>query len=292
MVTMTTVTPTTSAPTRPVLRWHGGKYILAPWIISHFPRHRIYVEPYGGAASVLLRKPRAYAEVYNDLNAEVVNLFRILRDATQAPELERFLRLTPFARDEFARAWEPTDEPIEQARRLVIRCFMGFASAAFNSDLPTGFRANANRNGTTPAHDWVNYPDALPAIVERLRGVVIENRPALDVIAQHDSAQTLIYCDPPYPHASRKERQIANYGAFEMTDDDHREMALALRSVKGMVVMSGYPCALYDELFGDWERAERKAYADGAQKRTECLWLNPLASKRRSQQSLFAKGAQ
>src|SRR5688500_1471666 len=110
---------------RPVLRWHGGKWRLAPWIIGHFPQHRIYVEPFGGAASVLLRKPRSYAEIYNELDGEVVNLFRVLRSA-DAHELVRRLELTPFARDEFVGAHDDTDDPIEAARQLVVRSFMGF----------------------------------------------------------------------------------------------------------------------------------------------------------------------
>ena len=92
-------------PTRPVLRWHGGKWLLAPWIIGHFSEHRVYVEPFGGAGSVLMRKPRCYAEVWNDLDGEVVNLFRVLRSA-RAQELVDVIRLTPFARDEFVAAYE------------------------------------------------------------------------------------------------------------------------------------------------------------------------------------------
>jgi DNA adenine methylase len=271
---------------RPVLRWHGGKWLLADWIISHFPRHRIYTEVFGGAGSVLIQKPRSFAEVYNDLNRDVVNLFRVLRDGDQAKKLERLLRLTPFAREEFADAYKPTDDPMEKARRLVVRCYMGFGSAAFNSNHATGFRANSNRTGTTPAHDWANYPDAMAAIVERLKGVIVENRPALDVIKQHDGPETLHYLDPPYVHATRKNRQSGNYGDLEMTDDDHRKLAGALRSVSGMVVLSGYPSALYDELYNDWDCIKRAAMADGARKRIECLWLSP-ATKARLHPTLF-----
>ena len=136
---------------RPIVRYHGGKWKLAPWIIGHLPPHRVYVEPFGGGASVLLRKPRSYAEVYNDLDGEMVNLFRMARD--NGRELLELLRLTPFARDEFAKAYEQASEPIEQARRTVIRAFMGFGSNAHNR--PTGFRSNSNRSGTTPARDWM-----------------------------------------------------------------------------------------------------------------------------------------
>lgn len=271
---------------RPVLRYHGGKWLLAPFIISHFPRHRIYTEVYGGAASVLLRKPRSYSEVYNDLDGQVVNLFRVLQRPLMAAELVGLLKLTPFARAEFELAYEPCDEPVESARRLVVRSFMGFGSAAHNSNHGTGFRACSNRSGTTPARDWAHYPDALAAIVARLRGVLIESRPALQALGDHDAPDVCHYVDPPYVHATRKERQQQNY-RHEMDDDDHRELSEVLHGLAGMVVLSGYPSALYDELYGSWRRVDRAAHADGARKRTESLWFNPAATAGLSQGSLL-----
>src|SRR5262245_58814798 len=112
-----------TAPRRPVLRYHGGKWRLAPWIIEHFPEHRIYVEPYGGGASVLLRKSRAFAEVYNDLDGDVVNVFRVLRDRASAAALIRAIELTPWARDEFRLSYRPASDPVERARRTIARAF-------------------------------------------------------------------------------------------------------------------------------------------------------------------------
>lgn len=265
-------------PTRPVIRYHGGKWKLAPWIISHFPTHRVYTEAYGGAASVLMRKPRSYGEVYNDLDGEVINLFRVLQNPISAQRLRELLYLTPFAREEFELVYQRTEDPIERARRLIIVCFMGFGSNGHNNGQRTGFRANSSRSGTTPAHDWANYPDALPGVIERLRGVVIESRDAIKLIEQHDSAETLHYVDPPYVHSTRSGRHQHDY-RHEMTDDDHRRLAGALRAGKGMVVLSGYPCDLYDvELYPDWQRVERRHMADGARARTEVLWINPAAA--------------
>lgn len=266
-------------PKRPVLRYHGGKWKLAPWIIEHLPPHRVYTEAYGGAASVLIRKERAYGEVYNDLDGEIVNLFRILQDPASAARLRDLLYLTPFARQEFELVYTPSDDPIERARRMVIVCYMGFGSNGHNTSTRTGFRANSNRSGTTPAHDWANYPGELPAIIERLRGVVIENRDALKVIDAHDGEATLHYVDPPYVHSTRdRDGQRQRDYRHEMKDDDHRRLAAALRGGKGMVVLSGYPCDLYDrELFPDWRRVERPHMADGARPRTEVLWLNAAA---------------
>jgi DNA adenine methylase len=272
-------------PKRPVLRYHGGKWKLAPWIISHFPPHRIYTEAFGGGASVLLRKSRAYGEIYNDLDGEVVTLFRVLRES--GDELVRRLRLTPFARAEFDLSYERSADPVEQARRTVVRSFMGFGSDSA-SGIKSGFRANSNRSGTTPAHDWASYPDKLAAAIDRLRGVVIENRDATTLIPAHDAPDTLHYVDPPYPHATRT---VAGKGyRHEMTDDDHRALAEVLHRVEGMVVLSGYPCDLYDvELYPDWHRVTRAAHADGARKRTEVLWLNPAAAKgTKKQPDIFA----
>lgn len=259
------------------MRYQGGKWRLAPWIIEHFPPHRCYVEPYGGAASVLLRKPRSYAEIYNDASGEVVNVFRVLRDPAMAAELERRIRLTPFARDEFRQCTtenvEAQEDPVERARMTVFRAFAGFGSASANLAYSTGFRANSNRSGTTPAHDWAHYPDEVRGFVERLSGVVIENMPAIHVMRQHDGPETLHYVDPPYVHSTRGVRQLKNYGVHEMSDDDHRELAACLHGLRGMVILSGYQSDLYDELYADWIRVDRAHWADGARRRIESLWM-------------------
>jgi DNA adenine methylase len=264
--------------TRPVLRYHGGKWKLATWTISHFPAHRVYVEPFGGAASVLLRKDRSYAEIYNDLDGEIVNLFRVLRDPSQSLELIRVVRLTPYARTEFELSYLTDGNPIEQARRTLLRYAAGFASGA-QLCYQTGFRNNVTRPHSTPADNWRDFPDAIPGIVERLRGVVIENRPALELIAQMDGEGTLFYLDPPYVYGTRNSRNAGKTYRHEMDDDAHRDLAVLARSVRGMVVISGYPCELYDrELYSDWGRVERETRADGARERVEVLWLSPKTS--------------
>lgn len=273
---------TVNEPRRPVLRWHGGKWLLAPWIVSHFPKHQVYVEPFGGAASVLLRKPRSYAEIYNDLDGDVVNLFRVLR-SDDGPRLIEQIGMTPFARQEFVGAYKPTEDPVERARRLVIRSFMGFGSDGHNVEIKTGFRAASNRLGTTPAHDWVNLPEAIERIIQRIQGVVVENRPALDVMLQHDSAETLHYVDPPYmpeTRSNKSRRGKIRYHAYahEMSAEDHVGLLAGLGLLKGMVILSGYPNALYDDRLQGWMRTEREALADGARKRIEVLWINPAAA--------------
>lgn len=261
--------------TRPVVRWHGGKWKLAPWIISYFPKHRIYVEPFGGGASVLLRKERSYAEVYNDLDDAVVNLFRVLR-SDESDRLVRALKLTPFSRKEFIDAYDTSDDPVEWARQLIIRSFMGFGSNGHSRI--TGFRANSNRSGTTPAHDWANYASAIEGIIERLSGVVIEHRDACDVMAAHDGPQTLHYVDPPYVFETRADLQ-KDY-AHELSDSDHLKLLDFVRGLAGKVIISGYPSEIYDGALASWSRIERPAFADGARPRTEVLWMNFLPTVR------------
>lgn len=271
-----------SIPRRPALRYHGGKWKLASWILGYFPPHRVYVESYGGGASVLLQKPRAYAEVYNDLAGEIVNVFRVLRNPTQARELQRLIELTPFAREEFELSYLADGDPIEQARRTIMRSFMGFGSAAHNPDHKTGFRSDSNRSGTTPAHDWLHYPINIPDFTQRLTGVVIENRPALDVIQQYDKPQTLHYVDPPYPLSTRGMRARNKCYQFEITEDDHHELSKLLHQVDGYVVLSSYPSPMYDELYKGWQSIEKQTQGNGntgAMERTEVLWLSPRTSE-------------
>lgn len=266
-----------SQPDRPLLRYHGGKYLLAEWIISHFPAHRIYVEPFGGAGSVLLAKPRTYQDVYNDLDGDLVNLFRVVRE--RGEELATALELTPFSRDEFALAYEPTDLDLERARRIVVRSFMGHGSNSHNR--ATGFRRHSRMSGTSPCTDWRNYPPALVQIIERLQGVVLENRDAFGLMLEQDSEETLFYIDPPYVSSTRDKG--ADY-RFEMNDTQHRDLAKLLKSLSGMVVLSGYRSNLYEELYGEWIQTDRETRADGARKRTETIWLNSACSYALSRQ--------
>jgi DNA adenine methylase len=271
---------------RPALRYHGGKFQLGPWVISHFPRHRVYVEPFGGGGSVLLLKSRAYSEVYNDLDDQLVNFFRVLRDPDQASRLAALLALTPFARGEWKASYAPTDDPVEWARRTLIRSQMGFGSDSVKMNRKTGFRSNTSRRGTTPALDWSRYPEEVPAFVERLKGVLIDQKDAMDLVLEHDGPATLHYVDPPYPHSTRSE--VRGY-SHEMTDDNHRRLAEVLMGLDGFVVLSGYRCDLYDELYQAWERVDRDVIVFRATRRVESLWLSPATVAALDRESFFGE---
>jgi DNA adenine methylase len=275
---------------RPAMRYHGAKFRIADWVIQHFPPHECYVEPFGGAAGVLLRKPRSYAEVYNDMDGDVVNFFRVLRDPEQRRRLEDACMLTPYAREEFELSWEPACDPVERARRTAIRAQMGFGSAGATKGC-TGLRTDTKRRYSTAQQDWLSYPPALSAAGERFGGVLIENRPAIDVMQQHDGLNTLHFVDPPYVHATRVMRKQGGY-RHEMTDEDHEDLVSALRALQGMVVLCGYENDLYASALADWDMHTTVARISGGRggaTRTEVLWINPActAGLARAQGSLF-----
>jgi len=296
-------------PERPIVRYHGGKWALAEWIISNFPAHRTYVEPFGGGASVLLRKVRSYAEVYNDRWDVIVNVFRVLRDPELAAELKRRILLTPYARTEFeaCEPWEALGQlrlrpfenlgDVEAARQTIFRSFSGFSSASTSADYYTGFRARAggdrgdgSQSQATPAaRDWMHYAAQIDMFTERLRGVLIENRDWRELIPHIDHDEALFYVDPPYLAETRSLKSAMSPYVHEMDERDHRDLAKMLHAVKGMVVLSGYPSRLYDaELYAGWVRREKSGgLADGRGQRTEVLWLNPQAVENCAQQRLF-----
>ncbi len=274
---------------RPALRYHGAKFRLADWVMGFFPAHTCYVEPFGGAAGVLLQKARSYAEVYNDLDGDVVNFFQVLRDPTSRAALIEACALTPYARAEFELAWEAADDPVERARRLAVRAQMGFGSAGATKGV-TGFRIDTKRDYGTAQHLWAEYPAAIAAAGERLTAVLIENRPAIEVMRQHDGADTLHFVDPPYLHSTRVLNRGERYYRHEMSDDQHRELLAALLELQGMVVVCGYPSVMYDEILAGWERHEKDARISagrGTAIRTEVIWLNPACADRLNRVSVI-----
>lgn len=259
---------------RPALRYHGGKWRLAPWIISHFGSHVCYVEPFGGGASVLLRKEPSFIEVYNDINGLVVNFFRVLR--TQPERLIRLIELTPYSRQEFIDSQTDCEDPVELARRFYIWSWQGRGRAGVSE--PGGWRfMSRDTRGKTPVDDWTNNGH-LREIVERLRNVQIESDDALKVIRRYDGSKTLYYIDPPYVQGTRGERWKNSAYLFEYSNEQHIALAGLLRQVSGQVILSGYRSDLYDWLYDGWQRVEHGGQKDNARNRNtvECLWINRL----------------
>lgn len=269
----------------PLLRYHGGKWRLADDIVALMPKHRRYVEPFGGGASVLLRKPRAPAgELYNDLDGEIANLFAVLRNRAQATELGRLVALTPYSRDEFQLAYEPADDPVERARRTLARAYMGFGTDSA-CGAPTGFRVDL-LGDAAPARVWSEVPERIATVASRFAGVIVENRDAIAVISDNDAPDVLFYLDPPYVPSTRSHQSNKRKGyRCEMGEEDHAALLKVLAGLKGLAIVSGYRSDLYDRHLQGWRRIDFAANAHGGLKRTECVWLSPNCEQ--SQGSLF-----
>lgn len=256
--------------------WYGGKYSHLDWLLPQLPACHHFCEPFGGSAAVLLNRPPSPVETYNDIDGEVVNFFRVLR--TQKQELIESIGLTPFSREEFFVACLPPAAKIsdlERARRFFVRARQVRTGLAQTASLGRWANCkNTSRAGMSGVVSrWLGSVHGLPAIADRLLRVQIENRPAADILKLYDDTGTLFYCDPPYAHITRGDAKA--YG-FEMNDDEHRQLAVHLRAVKGLVVVSGYASSLYDELFDGWRviRAPEKFCHSVKSARTEVLWVN------------------
>ncbi|MEH2403788.1 DNA adenine methylase [Nostoc sp.] len=256
--------------------WYGGKFSHLDWLLPLLPDAQHYCEPFGGSAAVLLNRHPSPLETYNDLDGELVNFFRVLRE--QKESLIEAIGLTPFSREEFEIAIsEPTQNlsDIERARRFFIRARQvrtGLAQKA-SSGRWAHCKLTSRAGMAGAVSRWLGSVEDLPGIVQRLLRVQIEHDSAIKVIQRYDSEETLFYCDPPYPHASRGDRQAY---AYEMTDEQHRELSDVLHNIRGKVAISSYQCSLMEELYSDWKciQASTKACHSTKGLRTESLWVN------------------
>lgn len=257
------------------LSYPGGKARMAAQIVERMQPHSIYVEPFCGTAAVLLNKPRVAFEMINDVDREVVTLMRVVRD--QPDELARALALTPYSRQEYKDADPKTaDDDLEIARRTAVRIGQSFAKVGL-ADHTKGWRVSV-RGGRACGLTWADVPDKILQACDRLRGVHIENGPALGLIERYGvEPDGLLYVDPPYVGTTRARAIYAH----EMGDEsDHRALAEALSACKAHVLLSGYHSPLYDEMYEAWPRAEFRAVANhngnsGADvQRVEVLWSN------------------
>ena len=287
-----TVTPLTAQkashrnpPKRPLLRYFGGKWQLRHWIISHFPSLQFYAEPFAGAASVLLAKePASGGEMLNDLNGDLINLFRVMKDESQAQKLREKLKWTPYAHSEWMEARkDSTTNPVTRAQNLLVRSFMSIQVAGTTSS-GSGFRMGnvdlrrVDRSGKKTfrncARDWENWKTELEAIHQRLSQVMIYQRDALDFISLMDSPNCLLYIDPPYHHRTRSQTRYT----VEFTE--HEKLVSRLLDCSAKIIISGYDCQASRPLEeAGWERIEKPYRANmSKRRRTEILWRSPNCS--------------
>lgn len=256
--------------------WYGGKYSHLKWLLPLLIKCHHYCEPFAGSAAVLLNRKPSPVETYNDMDGEVVNFFRVLRNQTS--RLKKAIALTPFSREEFYNAINGEGESLsdlERARRFYIRARQARTGLAQTASL--GRWANCkktSRSGMSGVVSrWLGGVEMLDQIAERLLRVQIENRPGIEIIDLYDDKGTFFYCDPPYPHESRGDSKAYLY---EMTEEEHEDLAESLHKIKGKAAVSGYRCALMDRLYKDWKRhdAPPKRCHSVKKTRQEALWTN------------------
>ena len=248
-----------------VLKYPGSKWRISDWIISHFPEHKVYCEPFFGSGAVFFNKPPSYIESVNDIDGNIVNLFRVCRDFPE--ELARRIELTPFAREEFEDCYERLDDPIEQARRTLVRYHQSFGTSNSNKK---SWRNVQTYGGPRTATMWNYLPGRISEVCERLKEAQIENIDAIELIRRYNDENTLIYCDPPYLQSIRKK----NMYACETPDEYHIKLLEVLKESKSKIVLSGYDNPLYNDALAEWNTGEKQTTAQMGLPRTEKIWFN------------------
>lgn len=254
-----------------VIKYPGAKWGVAPWVISHFPEHRSYLEPFFGSGAALFTKSRSAIETVNDIDGDVVNLFDWIRK--DPARLAHAIRFTPYARDEYDRAWAAQYTETDNFRRAVnfyIRMMMGHGFRTTGEKV--GWKNDVQgREAAYAAKCWAKTPEVIIQAAERLRGVQIENRPAVELIRRFNYQNVLIYADPPYMLGTRQNRKQYRH---EMTDDDHMELLEAIKAHRGPAIISGYDSDLYNRELKGWYKDGRTSFTQTASKRREILWMN------------------
>lgn len=245
---------------RPALDYFGGKWKHANKIIETFPEHKTFVDVFCGAASITLRKPRSKNEIINDVNDELINFFTVLRDRNL--ELRVALEKTPYSRNEYYACRELATDPLEQARRTVVKSWFGIGDSLDNE---TGFRVSLSQSGSTTG-PWLTYVDYLHLYANRLRGVIIEHLDFAECIKRYDKTDTLFYLDPPYVKDTRSKKHAYKH---DWNDDEHVRLLRMLPTIEGRFVLSGYEHESYSLPY------EKKTFSATSQQgeRTEVLWI-------------------
>lgn len=256
-----------------VLKWPGSKWSIGEKIIEMMPKHNIYLEPFFGSGAVFFLKPPCNTEILNDLDGEIVNLFRTIRDDPE--ELAKRIYYTPYSREEYQESYKRNDKDldnIEQARQFLIRSNMARAGMQYYSSSwrhagpVLGAKTKQRVTG-----DWNRVPERIIEAAGRLKDAEIENKNAFDLIKKYNKEDCLIYVDPPYLLSTRRQR----YYNVEMTEyQEHLELLELLKNHSGSVIISGYESKLYEDVLKGWNTKEIRTNAEQGKERIEVLWFN------------------
>ena len=250
-----------------VLKYPGAKIKLADWIISNIPSHSVYLEPFFGSGAVFFNKPKSEIETINDINDDVYNYFKVLRDKPY--ELIKVLSFTPYSRSEYKRAYETEGvvDCVEKARLFAVRCFMGFGAS---NHYRNGFRSSQSHNSPDVARIWASLSETLELASKRLLQAQIENLDYKELLKRYDSEDVFIYLDPPYLPSTRKKYLYKN----EMSEDDHKELLTIINAHPAKIMISGYDSPLYESMLKGWRKKTCESQIECGLKREEVIWMN------------------
>ena len=249
-----------------LLKYPGAKNRLAPWIIKHIPTHKVYCEPFLGSAAVFLNKEPAYNEILNDLDDDIYNFFKTIREYPE--ELCKLIEATPYSRTEYSAAY--MDEPVsdlERARRFAVKCWQVFGCG---NKYKNGYRRGIGDRSPNPAEAWSKLPETIALVAERLKHAQIEHKDALELISDLKGENTFIYIDPPYLQETRK-KYLYNH---EMTDEQHMELLKIAKDSSCKIMISAYENELYNEWLKGWRKEHKSTTAECSQKRIEVIYMN------------------
>lgn len=252
-----------------LLNYPGSKWSMAEEIVKLMPKHKAYLEPFFGSGAVFFSKPKDIVETINDIDGRLVNLFRVMRDNPE--RLQYLVEHTLYSREEYLMSIEACIDPVEDARRMLVRLW--FAVGGKTSAV-SGFRKNISWKGPYNTYEWTDMYGRIGHAAIRLKDAQIENKPALELIEQHNDSDTLIYCDPPY----LKSELVSSHYKYDFSFDDHKRLLELIKAHTGPAMISGYDSELYDEHLKGWNRFTKTTKVGITNKRKsdreEILWCN------------------
>ena len=259
-----------------IFRYPGSKWAIAKWIISHFPpgyEKMVYLEPFFGSGAVFFNKNPGAVETINDMDSDIVNLFRVLRE--QPEELKRVLELTPYSREEYDRSFEKCRDPLEKARRYMVRTTQAIGAKMYKGD-KCGWRNHKQMKVGGTACKWGGITGTIDVAAARLRGdtthlVQIEHMDGLDLIRRYNNRETLMYLDPPYLWKLRKSGKLYQ---VEMTEEEQLEMLDEITRSKAKIVISGYESDIYNEKLRGWHKDSTFSQTTSGVMAEEVIWMN------------------
>jgi len=255
-----------------VLKYPGSKWSSAEWIIDNFPdgyENMTYLEPCFGSGAVFFNKNRSKIETINDVDQNVVNLFRVVRDHPQV--INDLIRFTPWSREEYKLSYEQTEDEIEKARRFLVRCWQAIGTKT--SDI-TGWSNNIKPVDSGSSR-WSRLEESISMTATRLKSdgmylVQIENMDMFELIRRYSKPYVFIYIDPPYLLNTRSKRIYKH----ELTNEDHIELLKLINEHKGPVMISGYDSDLYNSHLEGWYKDTKPTRCEMGKDAIEVIWMN------------------